>query len=388
MTPKADLEAERLRRQWSAANLFDAGDTREARDRIERLLAELEPGHGRADSSFLLSIMSWNDVRAVTRALERALAEAGDDKLLRAKTLADFGWARLQVRDLAGASAHARAALKLAEEIGDSFCLRLALSVLATAEHLLGQPSTGLLRRAMSLEGALVHAEASTATICFARQQTYAGDLDGARATLESELHRFEEQGRETATWEIQNDLAQIEYRAGRWNVAMDHAETAREISQDAGLDVLAEILPVMTATETARGRVDVARTLGEEGLGICERTGDRWHELFLRAGLGFLAISLDDAAEANSWMDPAIRSMQAMGLEEPGFCPLIPDEVEALVMLGELEQAKALTDWLAFRGRALDRPLARATASRCQGLITAALGDGSGALAYLDRAI
>ena len=65
-----------------------------------------------------------------------------------------------------------------------------------------------------------------------------------------------------------------------------------------------------------------------------------------------------------------------------------MPDEVEALVTLGDLEAAKALTEWLEQRGSELERPLARATAARCRGLVAAALGDGSGAQLLLEHAL
>jgi DNA-binding CsgD family transcriptional regulator len=76
------------------------------------------------------------------------------------------------------------------------------------------------------------------------------------------------------------------------------------------------------------------------------------------------------------------------MGLEEPGAIPFVPDEVEALVALGELEAATRLTDRLERQGRALDRPLALATAARCRGLIMGASRELGLAEEHLARAL
>jgi DNA-binding CsgD family transcriptional regulator len=65
-----------------------------------------------------------------------------------------------------------------------------------------------------------------------------------------------------------------------------------------------------------------------------------------------------------------------------------VPDEVEALVALGELGSAERLTDRLDEQGRALDRPLALATAARCRGLVAAGRGDLEGAEEHLQRSL
>jgi DNA-binding CsgD family transcriptional regulator len=61
---------------------------------------------------------------------------------------------------------------------------------------------------------------------------------------------------------------------------------------------------------------------------------------------------------------------------------------VEALIELGDLEQARALVDALEERGRALDRAWALATGARSRGLLLAAEGDLAGAHAALGRAL
>ena len=64
------------------------------------------------------------------------------------------------------------------------------------------------------------------------------------------------------------------------------------------------------------------------------------------------------------------------------------PVEIEALVELGRVEQAAPMLQWFEQRAAAVDRPCARAAASRCRGLVSAALADSDGALAHLDEAL
>jgi DNA-binding CsgD family transcriptional regulator len=67
---------------------------------------------------------------------------------------------------------------------------------------------------------------------------------------------------------------------------------------------------------------------------------------------------------------------------------PFVPDEVEALVAIGDVDEAERLTDRLERDGRELDRALATATAARCRGLIAAARGSLDVAAVQLERAL
>ena len=76
------------------------------------------------------------------------------------------------------------------------------------------------------------------------------------------------------------------------------------------------------------------------------------------------------------------------MDLREPGAFPFVPDEVEALIGLGDVESAERLTERLDGCGRTLGRSLALATAARCRGLVAAARGDLEGAEEHLQRSL
>jgi DNA-binding CsgD family transcriptional regulator len=76
------------------------------------------------------------------------------------------------------------------------------------------------------------------------------------------------------------------------------------------------------------------------------------------------------------------------MGVREPAYYRVVPDEIEALVALGRLDEAEALLAPFEEAGRDLDRAWTIATAARCRALVSAARGDLAGASAAADEAV
>src|SRR5439155_1696328 len=135
-------------------------------------------------------------------------------------------------------------------------------------------------------------------------------------------------------------------------------------------------------------GRVEEARSWGTEGLRRALLNDDLFNATWHRAVLGFLELSLGRAAEAHEHLEPAVRYLGRMGSAEPAIIPCVPDEVEALVALGRLDEAEPLVDRLEQQGRGRDRPWALAAAGRCRGLMAAARGELGEALAAVEKAL
>jgi DNA-binding CsgD family transcriptional regulator len=388
-TPPALGNARRLRVQRAAGNLFDAGDTRAALELCSSSLDTFGPGRARAETLYETSTMSWYDIPRIVLLLDQALEEVGNDPHLRSRILADRAWAYFQACEPRAAADLAREAVGLAERVGDPFCLRMSLAVLGLTACVLGDPDAAPFDRGLALEGQLVNAEVSGPSVCLGRHLLWAGDLEAAGQTLESELARQRDQGHESSTWEPLTHLAEVEFRAGRWERSAALAREANDTAVDMGLtDVCSALLPVLAMVECGLGLVEESRRHGLEALNECLRVGDRWDELAARSALGFLELSTGDAAAADRWLEPATSTVEAMGLAEPGALPFIPDHVEALVTIGATERASELTDRLEEQGRTLDRPLALATAQRCRALIAGSHGDLPAAAAAIDRAL
>src|SRR5581483_6394068 len=72
----------------------------------------------------------------------------------------------------------------------------------------------------------------------------------------------------------------------------------------------------------------------------------------------------------------------------DPSLFVFLPDEVEALIALGELDRAAAYLEPFERTAHELDRRWAIAVAARCRGALHAARGEREAALAAFERAL
>jgi DNA-binding CsgD family transcriptional regulator len=133
---------------------------------------------------------------------------------------------------------------------------------------------------------------------------------------------------------------------------------------------------------------VDAGRRRAERALAIATQTNGRPAEHFARAALGLLEQSVGRPAEVVRALGPLVDFLRAQQITEPGTARVIPDQVEALIALGELAAAKELLGWFEGNARRLGRRSAVAAASRSRGLLAGARGDPETAVVELSRAI
>jgi hypothetical protein len=86
--------------------------------------------------------------------------------------------------------------------------------------------------------------------------------------------------------------------------------------------------------------------------------------------------------------MRASLAYAAAAGLAEPSVVEYLPNEIEALAALGEVELARALARQLEAPGRCLGRPWAPATGARCRAHLAAMDGDSQGALDACGQAL
>jgi DNA-binding CsgD family transcriptional regulator len=104
------------------------------------------------------------------------------------------------------------------------------------------------------------------------------------------------------------------------------------------------------------------------------------FYEIHLRSVVTFLEVSLGGYASANAASAGLPELVAAIGIRDPGVFPFAPDRIEALIGVGQLDEAEDLTQrWLAL-GAELQRPRMLATGARCRALCQAARGDLAGA--------
>ena len=141
-------------------------------------------------------------------------------------------------------------------------------------------------------------------------------------------------------------------------------------------------------ALVAAHQGTDEARALAEDAVAILEASGNVLWEIEARSVLGFCELSVGDAVAALQVLAPLPSRLRAGGFGEPSHLQALPNLVEALVELGEAQQAPPLIQWLERQGRLLDSPLALSQAARSRGLVAAANGNVSAALGCLGAAL
>ena len=92
------------------------------------------------------------------------------------------------------------------------------------------------------------------------------------------------------------------------------------------------------------RGQVQQARELASEALALCDSTGNVPVRSQVLSVLGFVALSLDDHQAAHSHLGRLAEATAAFGLGEPSVVKFLPDEIEALAALGQVDLARSLT--------------------------------------------
>ncbi len=366
-----------------------AGDPRRARVILERLVRTLPAGKHRAEALSLLS-MQQDDIPAAIRLGKRAVAEAGDTPPLKAKTHRNLAELQVLSGDLAAASVEATSAVASAGEAGDRRLQALASAYFGFVETLRGHGIPPEAEHAVELSRtqAWPPGEASPA-LRLAALLSRVDELERARSLLLEELERATAVGDEWTRVLVYYHLAELELRGGDWRQASVHAEECKELARQVGTQQeRASALHPRARVDAHLGGVESAAAAAKEGLGVAEQLGDRIFTILHRGVLGFIALSLGDAASAHSWLEPAARLTRDMGVGEFAFFPGVHDEIEAAIAVGELEWAEEIVELFEEPARRLDRAWALAIAARGRALLLAARGDLRSANTAADTAL
>ena len=389
LTPTDALE-DRHRRTLAAARAhFAAADARRARALVLDLLARTQ-ADGRAEALVLLSDVEYAGAHA-ERAIELrrdALDAMAGLPSLQAEI---HEWLALAVTHTEGAAAgdeHALTALELAEALGDDALRAGALSVLAVGRFRSGDPdSLRLVAQAQLAAAAVGPRQRRRASFEVVYPLVWSYRLDRARTLLES-LDR-EWSGRdELTTSEVLWWLGMIEVRRGRFPVAADYAERARDMQREYTIDEPEEPTCVWLVALIAahRGELERARALAESNLPMTERQPTLHSQD--DGVLGLVELWSGHPDEAAARFAAADEERRGSGVNEPAMFWWRADYVEALLALGRVDEAVALVDaWEADAAR-LGREAVLAQVTRCRGLAAAARGDLENALVMLERAV
>jgi DNA-binding CsgD family transcriptional regulator len=392
LTPVADVDDTNRRRLIAANRHFDAGDSGRAITLFDQARAAAAPGAQRARVLVQLGPVTkyFRGPREAVALYREALVEAeGDDELGAIIHLSLAELMRFSDGGVDVGIEHAALAISAASRVGDATlrCRALAAHGLLRFNAGQGIPRAEM-DEALALERALPEWPLMDGpTNAIAYQLWSSGDLDSARLVMHEyweALHARSDPEEAVALWH----LTFLEWRAGNWELAAQHLADSLSLTNQAGR---AGMWPAQEAPATAiaahQGRIDEAREqaehaaaeAAEQGIHIAE-SGHRWV-------LGFIELSLGNPAAA---LEHLRRSHQIrdMFMLEPGMRLELADTLEALIAVGELDEAERILIPWEERASVLDRAWALAWLARCRGLLLAARGDLQGAFREFDRAL
>jgi DNA-binding CsgD family transcriptional regulator len=384
LTPDPDAAS---RRRVRAAELhMHAGD----RARARSLLEPIADGTTRGDALRLLGEISYHEYSFAEAAqlLEAAL-DGLEDPALAVVIELTLSYVRCHhLGDAARADVHADRALAAATRLGDQGLESVALAMRVMIDFMRARPlDWGMIERALALEdpGRLLPLQLRP-SILTAQLELTVADLPAARRRLTVLRRTLVDAGDESELAMVAVWLAWLETLAGDLTAAAAHAEEALHFSRlsDSARDRSWALVQRATvrahAGDEAGARADAAAARE-----TCAALGASEPLLWVADALGVLELSLGDAQAAWAATTAFATHVEAGGVGPVGF---VPEALEALIALGELDRAAALLERFEQRGQELDRAWVSAMAARCRGLLAAARGDLDAAQAALEKAL
>jgi DNA-binding NarL/FixJ family response regulator len=350
--------------------LLVAGEEERVRDLIAPELASLPPGAARVRAHLLLADSSAvTDAGGHERELEEAFEQSAGDPLLRATVLARMAeeWAAGRVERIGDAEASAVEALAAAHRGGPE-SERLVLYPLAWTRILRGRDIEDLRERFDRVSGASAQLYRSIDRLAAIRR-AWRGEARAAREAFTQLLALADERGELWSSVVLRLQLCELELRAGGWAAA---SRLLDEWSESPERELL-----IHPAYERCRALLAAglglpveAERWSAQAIAGAEVAGMRWDELEGLRARGIAALIAHEPDAAVKALRAVWEHVEREGVEDPGAFPVAPDLVEALLGLGEVDEALRVTDRLNELAERLEHPWARVTAKRCGAVV------------------
>jgi DNA-binding CsgD family transcriptional regulator len=384
LTPR-DSREEHHRRALGAARAHQAaGEWTRARAIASDLLGEAESGSLRAEVLILLSELESVD-RSI-QLLEDALREADARPALQSAVHCRLAWA---ARFNTGFD-HAHAALVLADELGDHGLQAHARAVQGILSWFTGDAEAPEDLPALARDfPAAVGGErlVREGTQAVANTFSTSSNREAARELLEGEYREWRERD-ERRSGQALWGLAWVEFWAGRWELAAQHAERAYDISIQYGLEVPQDHLPIAVIA-VHRGQLELARSHSLRALDLAEEQFvARLHPPQHMAVIGLAALWGGKLSTAEQWLDKATRRAFQMLWREPSVRWWSADHAELLLELGRIDEAAEIVDTWEDDAARVGREWVFGHATRSRGLIAVARKDVDRAEALFQEAV
>lgn len=389
LTPRDHSEDRHRRLVAAAEEHFIGGDTKHAITLFDEAVASASSGRFLAGALAGLA-GAWifeGDQAKAADLLRRALDEPDVPLAVRADAADHLAGVLFYMReDLEAAASWCEFALEAGRRLGDAPFVERARATAGDVHALLGRPlPPGIFADDGEFRGRVVEGPAFNEAVYLLWTDRLSESAAAMRRCRDDALAR----GDESSLPLILAQLAQVEFLMGRWVASEGTAEEAYELALQAGqrmqqaFALSARALVHAAVGRHEEARADAARTIelsGGRAMGVA-RIHAHW-------AVAIVDLSLGRSAEVVRRLAPLREQLLAAGVREPGTIRFLPDEIEALIMLGRLDEAGAVLHWLAERAEELGRVSARAAALRCRGLLSAARGEAEAGLDDLREAM
>jgi DNA-binding CsgD family transcriptional regulator len=368
-----------------AASLHAAAEDERLSDLLRREFPAIPAGPLRARAWMLLA--EGADVRHIDQHREylgHAVEEARNDAALRARVVAKASTAVIAVERIAEAEARTLEVLPDAERAGPDV-ERAVLFALAWARGLRGLPVDDLCDRFAAASASPGYLAESPERVA-GQRLVWRGQVDEARQRFEALLELADERGEAGSFAWGQLHLCELELRVGDWPAAGRLLEEA-ERGPEGELFVSPVFGRCRALLEAGRGAPKEAERLATEAIAAAEAVGMQWDWLEALRARGQAALLAHEPARAAEALRTVWAHTTREGVDEPGVFPVAPELVEALVELGELDEARAVTERLRRLSAEQRHPWGLVSARRCEAVVRLAAAYDEEASGTLEQA-
>ncbi|MFC8436069.1 ATP-binding protein [Streptomyces sp. NPDC057253] len=385
-----DRPADRADRLLAAAEYAcDAGRLEEAGEAAGAVLAESDSAHRRVRARLILLRNAGQALRGKGDLIEEGLQDACGDPESEARL---HHWAAVRgllCGELTAADRHARQAART----GDTETRVAALATLARVRSLAGEPLAAdtALEAALALSGGTEGGPESWRLIRM--RAILALDSDRVPEAHEQVTRLLAAIGEFAGVEDVLATLValtRVQVRAGHCREALHTAERCSRAPAEAGVQA-APALYAAALAAAAGGTAEEARRLAEQAVGASEADGDRLFLLRALAVLGQAELLGGDprgAAAAVEALQRVRKLGTAMSAADPPLLHWYADLAEALVVLGESDEAGAVVREARARVSAATPGSVLAALERAEGLREAGLGRAKEGAARLRAAV
>ncbi|WP_263992728.1 ATP-binding protein [Mycolicibacterium madagascariense] len=381
------------RRIRCAEHHFRAGASGRAEELLKPTIDQLPPGPLRAAAlNLLAAVRIYDDSLAdAIDLLDHAVSDGEGDHLLMVRSLLLSSFAYLYSGKLDDSVRQAESALERALDLAQPEQTSQALAMVVLAKCMRGDGvDEQALQRALELEDRDADIPLQfRASAVRAITLAWTGDLEAAR--LEAlDVHQLcLDRGAESDVMVMSSHMAMAEVWRGDFRAAMSVADEAVERAEHIDTQHMRGVSMAIRAMVSAHlGNAEDARAEATAALAIARDCDTPQLAVSALTILGFLEISLGNYADALATLQPLIDAFGETPGSEIRILEHVPDAVEAMINLGQVDEAVPLIERLEADGHRLDRPWLLATGCRGRAMWCAAGGDLDGATRVVTAAL